>query len=578
MDYDVIVYDATSGGVISAVEAARQGATTALLCASWPACYKEGGFRVGGMSASGLGQSDIGRAPDKVIGGLALEFYRRNRAHYGAVPPSAHEESSGCRLPSSRCNVTYNLEPHVARGIFEDMLAEAGVDVIWGATVTRVVVSRERIISVDTRNVTDLHAKVFVDASYEGDLLALAGVSYTYGREANTTWNESLAGKRKGSHSHQFNVAIDPFDEKGDLLPFLSLPDSSAAPGSGDSRIQAYNFRLCLTQNSSNAKPFTKPPGFSSSQFELLRRYLLACEGQNCQMGAPSCNNAPVPHGKTDMNNCGAFSSDFIGGSFSYPEASFIERQKIWHAHLQYTQGLLWFLANDTASPVKVREEMRHWGLCSDEFMDNLLAPHWPPWMYVREARRMQGDLVFTQNTPSQQMGRSIGDLSVGIGSYNFDSHNAERMACHGVARCFGQGPMGVSPSSSYAWNEGDVEVWPGFYQLPFWVMVPKRGEVDNLLVIAAPSASHIGMSTLRMEPQFMILGHAAGAAAAITVRNTSGSGVTPPVRDTNLTQLRSTLLGEGALLDILPTPHHSPVNYRTPSEVRHEHQDSRLD
>ena len=270
--YDVVVYDASSGGVMTAVAASRHGAKTALLCASWPACFPEGGRVIGGMSGGGLGQTDIG-GHTEIIGGLALEFYERNRRHYAAQPQSARAAAvaaaapagrRNCRLPTAACNATWNLEPHVAQGIFKAMLAEAGVDVFFAAQVETVTKQGDTITSISLADGSAYCAKVFVDASYEGDLFSRAGASYIVGRESTATYGESLAGRAVGPHSNQFDLAVDPFDASGQPLPLLTPPDRTPV-GAGDKKVQAYNFRLCVTKNASNMLPFPKVRGFPQS-------------------------------------------------------------------------------------------------------------------------------------------------------------------------------------------------------------------------------------------------------------------------------------------------------------------------
>ena len=275
----------------------------------------------------------------------------------------------------------------------------------------------------------------------EGDLFSRAGASYIVGRESNTTFQESLAGRAVGPHSNQFDIAVDPFDASGQMLPLLSAPDRTPV-GAGDKKVQSYNFRLCVTKNESNMLPFPKPRDYDPATWELLRRYAKACfpsddsteAMRGCQFGFPSCNTAEVPGGKYDMNNCGGMSSDFIGQSWKYPEANYTERRDIWRAHRDYQMGLLYSMANDPAMPVAVRNGMKPWGLCKDEFAE---LQGWAPALYVRAARRLVGERIFSQNTPKEQdaMG-DIGDESIGLGNYNFDSHNAQRMACKSSADC----------------------------------------------------------------------------------------------------------------------------------------------
>ena len=525
VDYDLVVYDATPGGVTAAVAAGRHGLRTALLCASWPACYAPS-KRVGGMSSGGLGQTDIGSHTD-IIGGLALEFYQRNRAHYGGgaeVAGQAAAAAEGCRLPTDengKCNATFNLEPHVARGVFEAMLATANVSVLYEAAVESVAKSGAVISAITLIDGRKLSAPRWIDASYEGDLFARAGVSYATGRESKAAHNESLAG-RTTSGGNEFSVVVDPYDASGQPIPLMRNNGvGPGVPGQADKKVPSYNFRLCLTQNASNMLPWPKPANYDPRRFELVRRFYNANGGKiGSEAKVPSCNNAPVPNGKTDMNNCGGVASDFIGGSWTYPDANYTQRRAIWAAHRDYQQGLHWTCAHDPAMPAAIRASMAKWGLCKDEFVE---SGGWPPALYVREARRLQGAKLFTQNTPTEQRSlgaAGLGNLSLGLGNYNFDSHNVQRFACKSKGACQVSGIRGASPTTAFAWDEGDVQIAPGVYQIPFWVLTPKPAECSNLLVVGAPSATHIGMSTLRMEPQYMILGHAAGAATALSLRS----------------------------------------------------------
>ena len=562
LKFDVLVYDATSGGIAAAVSASRAGQTVALLCASWPSCFTVGGKRIGGMTTSGLGQTDIGDTYP-YLGGIALEFYTRNWQHYAKRGQLLISESSACRLPSKSCNQTFNVEPHVARAIFHKMIEDEGnnITLFYEAQVISVIKDpgSNVILSINTMNGQTFAAKTFIDASYEGDLMAKSGVDFIVGRESSIEYNESFAGTRANSKSHQFNIPVDPFlrhPSTGKIfqaLPHTQLPGNPMRPGSADARVQSYNFRLCVSQEMS--VQFPKPANYNSSDWELLRRYLEACtsttNGQNklCQLGFPSCNTARIPNGKFDMNNCGPFSSDFIGGSSTYPLANYSERQLIWRKHLVYTQGLLYFMQSDPLSPAWVRHAMAPYGLCGDEFKDNRLAPNFPPGLYVRGARRLVGGKVFTQNTPREQRDAGgISNESIGIGGYNFDSHNARRLACKSVDVCYGRDnasnhPRGLMPGVAYTWNEGDIETNPGLYEIPYWVMVPKDTDSTNLLVVGSPSATHIGMSTLRMEPQYMVIGGAAGVAAAIIAE----TGVS--AQNLNRAQLAQRLLDMGQIL-----------------------------
>ena len=566
--FDVVVYDATAGGVIAAVSASRKGLATALICASWPACFNEGGRRIGGMTTNGLGSTDKGSYNSDYISGLAREFYARNRKVYGQNPEAfeSTDFNVNCRLPNKLCNVTWNLEPHVAEQILLTMLTEAGVTIYYGYQVVEVIWGRDRkiesIVVQSEREKIEFRATVFIDSSYEGDLMASAGLSYTVGREASNVYNESLAGKTAGQWG-QFRVPIDPFDSKtGQPLPLTTLPDSEKV-GSGDHLIQAYNYRLCVTKNESNMVPFPKPENYDPSDWELLRRWISFCVNQSssdskleshkkCWIGFPSTNVGPIPGDKKyDMNNGGSISTDCHRcNHHEYPEASYEGRKRIWWQHVNYQQGLLYFMANDPSMPTQVLKRMAEFGLCKDEFHDNFLAPYWPPGLYVREARRLIGDHVFTENTPAQQRkSGGIGTSSIGIGGYPFDSHSTQRYACVNKSACNVTGPPGTGPNTTFAWEEGFIGVggYPKVYQIPFSVLLPKKSECRNLLVLGTPSASHVGVCTLRMEPQYMIMGHAAGTAAFLAVEMEGGE-----VHDIDMHVLNDRLTQEGMITQLL--------------------------
>jgi hypothetical protein len=508
-NYDVLVYGATSGGVVAAVAAAREGATVALL---------DPGKRIGGMSAGGLSSTDVGNS--QVIGGMAHEFYVDNGKHYNMSEPE------------------YMLEPHVALNVFHNLIDRANVSLFSSARVATVKKMGTRLKSLVTTDGRIFSAGVFIEADYEGDLMARADISYAVGREGVAKYNESLNGVRLGNKGHEFSVMVDPFvnGSKRDVLPMVN-PFDFSVPGQADKKVQAYNFRLCVTTDAANKIPFSKPVGYDPHYWELARRYFTIPEISRC-VRAPSGNVAGCQrnengewyqpegddageqysaglrdHRGADLNNGGPISTDFVGGSWRYPEANYSEREKIVEAHKLYTQSFLWFMSTDPALNISIRRNFQKFGLCADEFNE---THNWPPDLYVRAARRMVGRQVFTQNTP--RLNRSWGNESIGCGSYNFDSHTAERIACPNASTC-GLGPAGIDPTVGYAWMEGDVETGPGVYDIPMYVLLPKRGEATNMLVVATPSASHIGMSTLRMEPQFMIMGQSAGVIAALALQ-----------------------------------------------------------
>lgn len=507
---------------MSAVSAARQGMSVGLL---------EPGTRIGGMSTGGLMHTDVGNS--KVIGGMALEFYRSNGLWYNSTKPM------------------FNLEPHVALELFLAMLSEANVTVFYRAAVASVGVdSQGTLTALSTTDERSFSAKVFVDSSYEGDLMARAGVDHRVGREAAGEYNESLNGYRLKNQGHEFSVAIDPYDSDGNILPMLSAANTSMKLGMADKRVQAYNYRLCVTRQKDNQVAFSEPQGYDPEHWELARRYFThpaiapkvkaPCGNTAGYCGGPSANPD-----KWDLNNGGPISTDFVGGSWEYPEANYSRREAIREVHKFYTESFLWFMSTDPALGSSIRDDFRGWGLCADEFQD---SGHFPTQLYVRAARRLVGDRVFSQNTPS--LNRSWGNLSIGCGSYNFDSHTAERIACPNSSTC-GAGPQG-GDQASFAWNEGDVETAPGDYDIPLWVLLPKRTQASNLLVVAAPSATHIGMSTLRMEPQFMIMGQGAGVVAALAVQEAAASTPAAPasVHDVDTRALHQRLLDGGQLMN----------------------------
>jgi hypothetical protein len=467
---DLCVFGATSAGVAAAVEAAREGRMVVLT---------EFGGHVGGMSAGGLSQTDIGNKA--AIGGLAREFYQRMGRHYGT-------------------NEAWKLEPSVAERVFNDMLREAGVAVYFNQRLASVQTNHARLESITMEDGSVYQARVFIDASYEGDLMARAAVSYVVGREANAVYHETLDGIRAVTPKHQFTVAVDPYLHPGDpssgLLPLIQDQPPGQA-GEGDHSVQAYNFRLCLTQNPTNKLPIAPPADYDPARYELLARYIeaLVAAGKSPRLGQ-FMDIIPMPHGKTDINNNGGFSTDFIGENYSYAEGSYAERERIWRAHEDYTRGLLHFLASSPRVPPALRNEMQSWGLCKDEFTD---TGGWPRQLYVREARRMVSDYVMTENNCRYSM--NVPD-PIGLAAYTMDSHNCRRIVRNGRVE-----------------NEGDVQVG-GFppYPISYRSIVPRQSECENLLVPVCLSASHIAYGSIRMEPVFMVLGQSSAMAAGLAL------------------------------------------------------------
>lgn len=465
--YDLVVYGGTAGGAVAAIAAAREGLQVALI---------EPGQYIGGMVTGGLGQTDFGKK--YVIGGYSREFFERLGKHYGE-------------------DISWHFEPHVATETFDQWLKESGVTVFLGQHVERVEKNGTAIQAFHTREGETFRAPLFIDANYEGDLMQRAGVAYTWGREGRAQYDESLAGVVEHSPYHQFDVKVSPYKADGSLLPFIVA--EPRAPGEGDKGVQAYNFRICLSSVKENQVPFPKPKDYDPSQYELLRRYLEARpQTELKEMMIISL----MPNNKTDVNNKGPVSTDFIGASWGYPEGDYQERAEIWDAHRQYVQGFFYFLANDPSVPKALQAEMNQWGLAKDEFTDN---GNWPTQLYVREARRMLGEYVMTQH--DIQENREKPD-SIGMGSYNSDSHHIQRL---------------VTPEGGVL-NEGDVQVPVQPYEIPYRLVLPKADQCSNLLVVCCFSASHVAYSTLRMEPQYMLIGHAAGVAAALA--KAAGTGL----------------------------------------------------
>jgi hypothetical protein len=498
-EVDVCIYGANSAGVVAAYTAVMQGKTVALL---------EPGTHLGGLSSGGLGYTDIGNK--YVITGLARDFYRRLGKHYGKFEQ-------------------WVFEPHVAKDIFQAYLDKAGIKVQYNRRVVAVSKSGKAIQAITTesssqpgkKSYKQVKAKIFIDCSYEGDLMAKAGVSYTVGRESNATYGETYNGVQLMMH-HQFPDGIDPYmipGKKASGLVWGVSKETLAPTGSGDKKVQAYNFRICLTDSAANRIPITRPEGYDSTKYELLVRVF------NKQRDLPMNHNYlkmdAIPNRKTDVNNKGPLSTDMIGENYSYPEASYQTRDKIIKAHELYTKGLLYFLGHDSRVPEHIRSSMLNWGYPRDEFRDN---GHWPTQLYVREARRMIGEYVMTQ---ANCQGRAQVDDVVGMAAYMMDSHNCQRVVIEkdGVAMVK---------------NEGDVEIG-GFppYGISYRALVPKRSECTNLLVPVCLSASHIAFGSIRMEPVFMVLAQSAAMAAVQAIEQGK------PVQDIDVKKLQTSLKGD---------------------------------
>ena len=471
---DVCVYGVTSSGVIAAYTAANTGKKVIL---AGPASHP------GGLSSGGLGNTDIG---NKIaITGLSRDFYHRVGIHYGK-------------------NEQWIFEPHVAEEIFKDYIREGGFQVLYNQSLSSVQKRGNQLEGIQTYSTKNrksedgfiIHAKVFIDCSYEGDLMAMSGVLFIIGREDNEKYHETWNGVQL-LDKHQFPEGISPYKIPGKPESGLLWGISSAelaSRGSGDQKIQAYNFRLCLTDSIENRIDISRPPIYDSSRYELLLRYIAKKNPVSLEEGILNFNL--MPGRKTDINNNGPFSTDMIGMNYDYANGDPKTRKDITEAHISYTKGLLFFLGHDRRVPEQLRMEMLRWGYPKDEFTDN---DHWSPQLYIRESRRMISDYVMTE---SNCTGKTIAEDSIGMAAYTMDSHNCQRLVVDGMVR-----------------NEGDVQIG-GFppYPVSYRSIVPKQNECANLLVPVCLSASHISYGSIRMEPVFMVLGQSAGAAAAMAI------------------------------------------------------------
>ncbi|HEY9486932.1 MAG TPA: FAD-dependent oxidoreductase, partial [Chryseosolibacter sp.] len=491
---DVIVYGGTSSAVMAAVQVKKMGRSVILVSPD---------VHLGGLSSGGLGFTDTGNK--EVIGGLSKEFYQRLYTHYQQDSAWRWQEKSSYGNKGQHTvaldgetNSMWIFEPHVAEMIFEDFVHENSIEVHRNTWLNRSEsgISKKdgKIVSFTALNGNTYEGKIFIDATYEGDLMASAGVGYHVGREANSQYGETWNGVQTEvyQHKHQFELKIDPYNVPGESSSGL-LPEISSEPpgeyGSGDKKLQAYCFRLCMSNHPDNRVPFPKPDGYEAKRYEVLKRLF------NAGWRDVFSKFDAIPNRKTDTNNHGPFSSDYIGKNYDYPEASYERREEIIKEHMHYQQGLLYFLSNDPSVPAEVQEEMKQWGLAKDEFIDN---NNWPHQLYIREARRMIGDFIMTEK---DALGKTEIKRPVGMGSYSLDSHNTQRYVTE----------------SGYVQNEGDIGVRPDRpYSIDYGAILPQESECANLLVPVCLSSSHIAFGSIRMEPVFMILGQSAATAAVL--------------------------------------------------------------
>jgi hypothetical protein len=525
--YDVVIYGGTAAAVTAAVQAKMMGKSVIVVSPD---------KHLGGLSSGGLGFTDTGNKA--VIGGLAREFYHRLWQHYNQ--PAAWQwekreeygnKGQGTPAIDGAQRTMWIFEPHVAEQVFEDFIKEHQIPVErdqWLDRKSALKKQGTRIVEIKTLSGKRYAGRMFIDATYEGDLMAAAGVSYHVGREANSVYGEKWNGVQTGvlHHRHHFGAVkekispyVIPGDPKSGVLPRISTQPPGEY-GQGDKRVQAYCFRMCLTDHADNRVAFPKPDGYDPKQYELLLRIFNAGWRETFQ------KFDRIPNRKTDTNNHGPFSTDNIGYSYDYPEASYERRRAIIREHENYQKGWLYFIANDPRVPQDVQKEFRQWGLAKDEFKDN---GNWPHQIYVREARRMIGSYVMTEHELLKT--RPTPD-SVGMGSYTIDSHNVQRYIVE-------PGP------NAYVQNEGDIGVpTKGPYEIAYGALIPKRGQADNLLVPVCVSSSHIAFGSIRMEPVFMILGQSAATAAVMAIDGKMA------VQDVPYAKLRARLLQDKQILE----------------------------
>ena len=539
---DVVIYGATPAGLAAAVQARRMGLEPVLL---------EPTQRIGGLTTGGLGQTDIGNK--QAIGGLSRRFYQAVKRHYDdpknwtrETPADYAARRSASRAPDP--DAMWTFEPSAALKILEFWEKDWALVIHRGERLDRgkggVTVKDGRIESIRTESGKVFRAKVFLDCTYEGDLMAAAGVSYVVGREDNSKYGESISGiQRALTLNHQFLDGVDPYVKKGDpssgLLPFVEK-DVDLPDGAGDGRVQAYCYRMCLTDDPANRIPFKKPAGYDPLDYELLLRNFEATkdDGRNdpAARGGPWINS-PMPNRKTDTNNRTGFSTDFIGGADRWPEASYAEREEIAKRHLQYQQGVMWTLANDPRVPASIRNEFARWGTCKDEFVGER-GDGWQNQLYVREARRMVGEYVMTER---HCRGEVRAERSVGLGAYGMDSHNIRRYVTkEGFVRNEGN----IEDYNVH--RPGSTEKWKRFkpYPIDYGAIIPKRSECRNLLVPICLSASHMAFGSIRMEPVFFVLGQSAATAAALAI----DAGC--DVQDVDYAKLAKRLRSDGQVLE----------------------------
>ncbi len=516
--FDIVIYGGTSGGVAAAVQASRMGKTVVLI---------EPTKFLGGLTTGGLGATDIGNK--QAIGGISREFYHRIHRHYSdpANWKQQTREDYFVKKPHGNTaseDTMWTFEPQVATQVYDDMLKETKVQVVLSERLdlkNGVKKDGARIKEIMMESGRRFTGKVFIDATYEGDLMAKTGISYHVGREANSVYGETINGiQTSHAKSHQFIKNVDPYVMPGDPKNGVIFGIQTDGPGAefeGDKRIQAYNFRMCTTDVPENRLEWEKPAGYDEKMFELALR--------NCEAGDEriSWNPRWMPNRKTDTNNNFAVSTDFIGMNYDYPDADYATRERILKEHMHWQKGLMWTYAHHPRVPEKVRAAFQKLGLAKDEFPDN---GHWPRQLYVREARRMISDYVMIEKNCRREI---VAGDSVGMGAYNMDSHHTQRYIT----------------KEGFVRNEGDIQTGVRPYPISYLSIVPKASQCTNIVVPVCLSASHIAYGSIRMEPVFMVLGQSSATAAAQAIEQNVDVQKIDPAK------LKAKLLEDKQVLDL---------------------------
>jgi hypothetical protein len=515
--YDIVVYGGTSAGVLAAAQASKMGKSVVLISPE---------KHLGGITSNGLGWVDINNF--KIVGGLTWKYFNKVWQFYQKDSSWIWEKKHPIKGQLMEFHqdipLMWVLEPHVGERIFNAIVFESKILVIRNERLNRnngVLMDGQRIGQITMESGLSFKGKMFIDATYEGDLMASSNVSYIVGREPNTRYQETMNGIQFNIPNANKFINIDPYITKADpqsgLLPRI-YSDAGGNAGDGDNGVQAYSYRMCLTDVPQNSVPIDKPKNYDEFQYEILFRALEA--------GIPAEDLFKLdllPNRKTDSNNSGLISTDYVGMSWSYAEADYATRTKIALEHEEWQRGLIWTLQNHPRVPSAVQTFYAPWGLPKDEFIDN---NHWPYMLYIREARRMVSPLVIDEQAV---LGNVPVLESIGLADYSLDSHAVKY----------------IVNSNGFLESEGGLfKKILNAYPISFQAIIPAKQECENLLVPVCLSASHVAYASIRMEPTFMILGQSAATAASLSI------DLNVAIQDLPYTTLRQQLLSDKQILD----------------------------